>query len=102
MNILLIHNKYQIFGGEDTVYINEQKILKENNHNVISVEFDNKNINTFKKKIDVVNSIKNNKKSIRRIRKIIENNKIDIIHCHNFFPLISPELHFYAYKKKYL
>lgn len=33
--ILIVHNYYQIPGGEDTVVENEYKLLKENGHEVI-------------------------------------------------------------------
>ena len=34
-NILIVHNYYQIPGGEDTVVANEKKMLEEYGHKVI-------------------------------------------------------------------
>ena len=34
-NILIIHNYYQIPGGEDTVVANEKKMLEKHGHKVI-------------------------------------------------------------------
>ena len=34
-NILIVHNYYQIPGGEDTVVANEKKMLEEHGHKVI-------------------------------------------------------------------
>ena len=34
-NILIVHNYYQIPGGEDTVVANEKKMLEKNDHMVI-------------------------------------------------------------------
>ena len=34
-NILLVHNYYQIPGGEDTVVANEKKMLEEHGHEVL-------------------------------------------------------------------
>ena len=34
-NILIVHNYYQIPGGEDTVVANEKKMLEKNGHKVI-------------------------------------------------------------------
>ena len=34
INILIVHNYYQVPGGEDTVVSNEQDLLKEKGHNV--------------------------------------------------------------------
>ena len=33
-NILIVHNYYQIPGGEDTVVANEKKMLEKNGHKV--------------------------------------------------------------------
>ena len=34
-NILIVHNYYQIPGGEDTVVANEKKMLEKHGHKVI-------------------------------------------------------------------
>ena len=34
-NILIVHNYYQIPGGEDTVVENEKRMLEEHGHKVI-------------------------------------------------------------------
>ena len=34
-NILIVHNYYQIPGGEDTVVANEKKMLEKHGHNLI-------------------------------------------------------------------
>ena len=44
MNILIVHNKYQIPGGEDTVVANEKKLLEEHGHKVILYTRHNKDI----------------------------------------------------------
>ena len=42
MKILTIHNKYKFRGGEDVVREDEQSLLAENNHEVVSYVSDNK------------------------------------------------------------
>ena len=34
-NVLIVHNYYQIPGGEDTVVANEKKLLEDHGHKVI-------------------------------------------------------------------
>ena len=54
MKILQIHNKYKIHGGEDEIQINEKKILLQNNHNVLTLLRDNKNIRNL---VDIIKII---------------------------------------------
>ena len=42
--ILIVHNYYQIPGGEDTVVANEKKLLEDNGHEVILYTRDNSEI----------------------------------------------------------
>ena len=41
-NILIVHNYYQIPGGEDTVVASEKKLLEEHGHKVILYSRNNK------------------------------------------------------------
>lgn len=96
MRILLLHNKYQKFGGEDAVFNSERKILLENGFKVKDMLFSNESITNFNNKIQTSISIEKNIKNLEIIKKELKKNKYDIIHCHNFFPLISPGLHLLA------
>ena len=88
MKILIIHNKYQSnnIGGEDIVYKNELNALREKLgcENVFCYEVSNDDINKFKLLFEIWFS----KKYYKEVRKII--NDIDIVHVHNFFPLLTP------------
>ena len=90
MKILIIHNKYQSnnIGGEDIVYKNELNALCEKlgSKNVFCYEVSNDNINKFKLLFEIWFS----KKYYKEVAKIIKENDIDIVHVHNFFPLITP------------
>jgi len=98
MKILIIHNKYQQSGGEDCVFLNELTLLKENGHIVETVLFDNRTIkSTLDKLLTAVGCIFNFKSYFLIIDKI-KRFKPDIIHVHNFFPLISPSVFFAASK----
>lgn len=98
MKILMIHNKYrsEYLGGEDIVYENElvslQKELGKNN--VYSYEVSNDDINTFKLFFTIWFSFK----YYKEIQKIVKKNNIDLVHIHNFYPLLTPSI-FKASKK---
>lgn len=101
MNILIIHNKYKLRGGEERVIENEENLLKKQGNKVILYTRDNReleNLSLIKKlrlSLDIIYSFK----TIKDIKSIIAENKIDIIHIHNLFPLISPSILYLAKEK---
>ena len=98
--ILVVHNHYQTYGGEDSVFEHEVKMLREYGNTVITYERDNNEIkkyNIFKKLFLLFTNIYSFK-TVKEIKKIIKENKIDIIHVHNTLPLISPSIYYVAKK----
>lgn len=97
--VLMVHNFYQIGGGEHTVFNNEVELLRKNGHKVITYTRDNKELKiSMIKKVLLPFSTIWSFKTYRDIKKIIKKENIDIVHCHNTFPLISPSV-YYAAKK---
>lgn len=92
MKLLIIHNKYQSnnIGGEDIVYKNELESLqaKLGKENVFSYEISNDDIN----KIKLIFGIWFNKYYYKEVKRIIEENDIDLVHIHNFYPLLTPSV----------
>ena len=98
--ILMIHNYYQIPGGEDTVVANEKQLLEQNGHEVILYTRNNneiKSMGLIGKLLLPFRSIYN-PRSARDVRKIIREEKIDIVHVHNTLNLISPSVYYAAVK----
>lgn len=95
MNILIVHNYYQITGGEDTVVYNEKQMLEKNGHTVLLYARHNSEIEEMNIGYKILNVFRTiySFKTYREIRELIKNKKIDIIHCHNTFPLISPSVY---------
>lgn len=99
-NILIVHNYYQIPGGEDTVVANEMKLLKEHGHKVVLYSRNNselKDMGKLQKLMLPLNTVFN-LKSYKEIKKIIKQEKIDIVHVHNTLNLISPSVYYSARK----
>lgn len=97
--ILLVHNFYQIGGGEHTVFENELRLLQEHGHHVVSYTRDNAELNKsiIKKSLLPFTTVFS-LKTYKDVKKIIQSENIDIVHCHNTFPLISPSVYYAAWK----
>lgn len=92
MNILQVHNRYKITGGEWTVVYQEYNLLKKD-HSVHQLIVDNtKEINSFTDKLKLVFTTYYNQASKERVRKKIRETGAEIMHVHNFFPLLSPSI----------
>ncbi len=100
--ILLVHNYYKISGGEDCVVSNEKKLLEENGHEVVLYTRNNAEIDKFGigKKLRFPFNAVYNRKTYRDVKKIIEQEKIDIVHVHNTLSLISPAVYYAAVDSK--
>lgn len=100
--VLIVHNYYQIPGGEDMVVTNEKKMLEDHGHEVILYTRDNaelKQISKTKKIILPFIAVFNIKTYID-IKRIIREQKIDIVHVHNTLVLVSPSVYYAALSMK--
>ncbi len=97
--ILMVHNFYQIGGGEHIVFENEKRLLRENGHEVIEYTRSNDELNgSLTKKILMPFTAVFSLKTYREVRSLIRKEHIDIVHCQNTFPLISPSVYYAAWK----
>lgn len=95
--VLLVHNYYQIGGGEHTVFENEKNMLLENGHEVYTYTRSNDELKSSKWKLLLMPfSTIWSFKTYREVRKLIREKQIDIVHCHNTFPLVSPSVYYAA------
>ncbi|MBN3870454.1 glycosyltransferase family 4 protein [Nostoc sp. JL33] len=93
MKVLLIHNRYRLAGGEDGVVKAEQSLLKANDHHVSLLEVSNRDIkNTCDKVTTAINAIYSYSGK-QQVRIKISQLRPDVVHVHNFFPLLSPSIY---------
>ncbi len=100
--ILIVHNYYQIPGGEDTVVKNERKLLEDQGHEVILYSRNNlelKNLSKIQKLCLPFTTIFS-LKTYKEVKRIIKEQKIDIVHVHNTLNLISPSVYYAAFACK--
>jgi len=98
LKILLCHNFYQNIGGEDQAFWRQKELLESHGHQVICFTRDNQEIGKyhFFQKAGLAFSAFFSFDTYFKIKKIIRDEKPDIIHTHNIFPLISPSIYYAA------
>lgn len=96
MRILLLHNRYQLLGGEDGVFDAECELLESKGHEVLTYARHNNGIKNYStlRKLALSGKTVWSSESFRQIRTIIRDSKPDVAHFHNIFPLISPAAYY--------
>jgi glycosyltransferase involved in cell wall biosynthesis len=95
VKILLCHNFYQQSGGEDVAVRALKALLEAKGHRVILYAEDNGEIEKYGalQKIGFFPRTIFSARTYRRLRRIAAQEKPDIAHVHNVFPLLSPALY---------
>lgn len=99
MRILVVHNAYQQRGGEDAVVRNEVAMLRAKGHDVQLHMLSNEQISGWAGRLRAACAAIFSIASYRRILAILDGFRPDVVHVHNFFPLVSPAV-FYACDRK--
>lgn len=93
MRILLVHNEYIHKGGEDTVLANEAALLKSRGHDVVLATVSNRSIAGAIGQLKAALSTPSSPSGAAWMRRQLAEIRPDIVHVHNFFPLLSPSLY---------
>lgn len=93
MKILIIHNHYSNFSGEEAVVEAQIKLLKERGDQVITYFRKSEGINrmAFGKLRSFFMALYN-PHAIKEIKEVLRVEQPDLVHVHNLFPLISPAI----------
>ena len=97
MNILMLHNRYLVPGGEDQSAAAEANLLQQQGCSVELLEEDNRRIEQLGKAGTAVRTIWSSE-SFHRIHNKLRTGKFDVLHVQNFFPLWSPSVYYAAAK----
>lgn len=99
--ILMVHNYYQQWGGEDASTEQEVDLLRKHGHEVLLYSRHNDEIKSYSllRKGLLFFETTWSWQSYREIKRVIQEYKPDIAHFQNFFPLISPSA-IYACREK--
>ncbi len=93
MKILIVHNRYQQRGGEDSVADDEVALLRAGGHDVATVFVSNDSIATFADKARAALGVADGPLARHLVAEAVGRFRPDVVHVHNFFPLISPRVH---------
>lgn len=101
MKILAIHNYHRqgSASGDDQVFKNETALLESHGHEVVRYsvsndEFDNAGVVG---KLSAALGMLWSFRHFKAVKKIISEQKPDIVHVHTFFPLLSPSILYAAH-----
>ena len=93
LKVLLVHNRYQLPGGEDIAFNSEGDILRQRGLEVITYTDDNRVLTNrlpLKSAIETIWS----SRTYRILRKLIRGTCPDVVHFHNTFLRISPSAYY--------
>ena len=92
MRVLLLHNAYQQYGGEDAVVKNEQALLKSGGHEVELLLVSNDTIRNGATAARAALGVIYSPTGKKLVAEAIERFAPDVVHVHNHFPLLSPSI----------
>ncbi|NJN10977.1 MAG: glycosyltransferase family 4 protein [Richelia sp. RM1_1_1] len=95
MRILIIHNRYQVRGGEEECYEAEVSLLQQMGHQVEVYEENNNHLTALNTAALAVRTVWS-QKTYEDIKHCLKQRPSDVVHVHNFFPLISPSIYYAA------
>ena len=95
MKVLLIHNFYQQYGGEDAAALAEKELLEQHGEQVTSYTRRNDEIKRyiFLEKLTFPSNTIYSPRTTKELTEIVEKNGPDAAYIHNVFPLISPSVY---------
>lgn len=90
--VLLVHDYYQVPGGEDVVVANEKHLLETHGHAAALYARRNEEISRMGalEKIRSALGMFFSIRTYREVRRSIRENRISLVHVHNTLPLIGP------------
>jgi len=95
MRILLVHTRYQTRGGEDECFEAEHRLLRDAGLEVEAYHDDNRRLDDLRRLAAARDAIWS-QATYDALRARIRHGGFDLVHVHNFFPLLSPAVHYAA------
>ena len=94
--ILVVHERYREYGGEDAAVDAQVRMLEGAGHRVELIEVDNDTIDDTSGvagRVRLAATTIWSTTGIRRVTKAVRAMRPDVVHVHNTFPLLSPAIY---------
>ena len=91
LRILIVHNAYQQWGGEDSVVESELALLRSKGHEVESLILHNDDVKGMSPVHLAARAVWSSQ-TVADIQRVAERFTPDVIHVHNTLPLVSPSV----------
>ena len=89
LRIVVVHNYYQVGGGEDSVVESECALLEAYGHEVSLFQVSNHSIDTLAGKVRTFTDITYSARSMMALSRTLETFRPHVVHVHNTFPLLT-------------
>jgi glycosyltransferase involved in cell wall biosynthesis len=102
MKIVMVHNTYQLPGGEDAAFRNECNLLTQAGHEVVVYERSNHEVSQYVS----IRQLALAKRTIwasdtrKEFRQLLLREKPHIVHVHNTFMMVSPSVYWACHEQK--
>lgn len=97
--VLVVHNRYQHAGGEDSVVASEIDLLRSYGHTVKRYDRDNSEVESLGK-VSLAAQTVWSRRTTRDLARDFLEFRPDVVHVHNTFPLISPSVYWLANRQR--
>jgi glycosyltransferase involved in cell wall biosynthesis len=94
LRVIIVHNHYQQPGGEDVAVQDDYGVLVNHGHQVRLLEANNEHIRNFVARAQTALTAVYSPSSKRRMAALISEFRPDLVHVHNFFPILSPSIYY--------
>lgn len=94
--VLLVHERYREYGGEDAAVEAQLRLLERAGHRVELLEVDNEVIDErsgVAGRVRLAATTIWSRAGIRRVTNAVRAMRPDVVHVHNTFPLLSPAIY---------
>jgi glycosyltransferase involved in cell wall biosynthesis len=98
LRVLVVHNRYVLPGGEDRVFESEVQLLTQFGEDVSTLEEQTIYPQGVLQKIGIAANSLWSTEWHRKFRVRLREFRPDVVHVHNFFPVISPSVYYACHK----
>ncbi|MGO8814050.1 MAG: glycosyltransferase family 4 protein [Terriglobia bacterium] len=94
MKVILVHNYYQLPGGEDRVFAQERELLQSHGHQVVTYERSNNEMlgSSRLERLRLPKKTVWAKDSYEQVLALLRKERPQVVHVHNTFVQVSPSI----------